>query len=198
MSSVKLTLPVCSTGSDKNPDPRLVQVKLILSNFLLFCFNLCFLHQEPLTKRARSQEWKTDRINKVIYVNILCSHRVFFMPMQQTAWFSIHSVRTEQEVPTCVHAHALPPTMSKQCSISSQGQKTKASILKAGDLDTEKTRSHHFINNIFQWKHLLCRGTGVYYCNGHTTLNLDPKYSCFHNNYVSTSHPRVEPVTMET
>lgn len=65
------------------------------------------------------------------------------MPMQQTACFSIHSVHTEPEVPTLVHAHARPLPMTRHCAIKKKKRKTIYSE-KTGNLGIEKTRSHYF------------------------------------------------------
>lgn len=77
-------------------------------------------------------------------MNKMLSCKIFHMPMQQTACFSKHSVHKDAAVSTPVHAHALPPPLTKQ-SIK-QSLSNKQSIPHAGNLGIEKTRSRYFMN----------------------------------------------------
>lgn len=54
---------------------------------------------------------------------------IFHMLMQQRACFSTYSGHTEPEVPTLVHAHALPPPLIRHCTINPWDKKTKHKLL---------------------------------------------------------------------
>lgn len=108
-------------GIWQEPDPELAKVTLMHIFSFLFLFEFHY-SQASFMKKAMSQEsnkteCKKDNVHNFVLIKCYLV-KSSTCPCNTLLVLSIHSVHTEPEVPTLVHAHALSAPVTSHCVIN--------------------------------------------------------------------------------